>query len=182
MIPQLARKERLTPEQLEEIYINGPTGELIPLGTFATIKDTVTPRSLNRFQQLNAVTLSGVAIRPLDEVLGFLETEAEKLLPQGYTVDYTGESRQLRKEANTFIPAFGLAILLIFLVLAAQFNGFPRSVRDSRGLGPAGHVRRIDLHVPEDARSERELFHRRLDDYAERLFAGGARDIDRAHL
>ena len=124
VIPQLARKERLTPEQLEDIYINGPTGELIPLGTFATIQDTVTPRSLNRFQQLNAVTLSGVAIRPLDEALGFLESEAEKLLPQGYTIDYTGESRQLRKEANTFVPAFGLAILLIFLVLAAQFNSF----------------------------------------------------------
>jgi multidrug efflux pump len=67
---------------------------------------------------------SGVAIRPLDEALGFLETEAEKLLPQGYTIDYTGESRQLRKEANTFVPAFGPAILLIFLVLAAQFNSF----------------------------------------------------------
>jgi multidrug efflux pump len=124
VIPQLARKERLNPEQLEDIYIAGPAGQLIPLGTFATIKDTVTPRSLNRFQQLNAVTLSGVAIRPLDEALGFLESEAEKILPQGYTVDYTGESRQLRKEANTFVPAFGLAILLIFLVLAAQFNSF----------------------------------------------------------
>ena len=124
VIPQLARKERLTPEQLEDIYITGPTGELIPLGTFATIKDTVTPRSLNRFQQLNAVTLSGVAIRPLDEALGFLETEAEKLLPQGYTIDYTGESRQLRKEANTFVPAFGLAILLIFLVLRPSSTAF----------------------------------------------------------
>ena len=124
VIPQLARRDRLNPEQLEDIYITAPTGELLPLSTFATIKDTVTPRSLNRFQQLNAVTLSGVAIRPLDEALGFLEAQADEILPQGYRIDYTGESRQLRKEANTFVPAFGLAILLIFLVLAVQFNSF----------------------------------------------------------
>jgi multidrug efflux pump len=124
VIPQLARRDRLNPEQLEDIYITAPTGALLPLSTFATIKDTVTPRSLNRFQQLNAVMLSGVAIRPLDEALGFLEAQADEILPQGYRIDYTGESRQLRKEANTFVPAFGLAILLIFLVLAVQFNSF----------------------------------------------------------
>ncbi len=124
VIPQLARRDRLNPEQLEDIYIAAPSGDLLPLATFASVEDTVTPRSLNRFQQLNSVKLSGVAIRPLDEALGFLETQAEELLPQGYRIDYTGESRQLRKEANTFLPAFGLAIVLIFLVLAAQFNSF----------------------------------------------------------
>ena len=82
------------------------------------------PRSLNRFQQLNAVKLSGVSVRPLDVALTFLETEAAKILPDGYTVDYTGESRQLRTEGNRFLPAFGLAVILIFLVLAAQFNSF----------------------------------------------------------
>jgi multidrug efflux pump len=56
--------------------------------------------------------------------LTFLETEAAKILPDGYTVDYTGESRQLRTEGNRFLPAFGLAVILIFLVLAAQFNSF----------------------------------------------------------
>jgi len=84
----------------------------------------VTPRSLNRFQQLNAVKLSGVAVVPLDEALTYLETEASKILPKGYTLDYTGESRQLRTEGNKFLPAFSLAIILIFLVLAAQFNSF----------------------------------------------------------
>jgi len=84
----------------------------------------VTPRGLNRFQQLNAVKLSGVAFRPLDEALRFLEDEAGKILPQGYKIDYTGESRQLRSEGNKFLPAFLLAIVLIFLVLAAQFNSF----------------------------------------------------------
>ena len=82
------------------------------------------PRSLNRFQQLNAVKISGVAIRPLDEALRFLEDEAAKILPKGYKLDYTGESRQLRVEGNKFLPAFGLALVLIFLVLAAQFNSF----------------------------------------------------------
>jgi multidrug efflux pump len=124
VIPQLERTERLNPEQLEDIYVTGPDGRLIALSSIATLKDTVTPRTLNRFQQLNSVKLSGVAMRPLDEALGFLEGEAAKILPAGYTVDYTGESRQLRVEGNRFVPAFALAIVLIFLVLAAQFNSF----------------------------------------------------------
>jgi hypothetical protein len=74
--------------------------------------------------QLNAVTISGVAIRPLAEALSYLEDEAAKILPKGYIMDYTGESRQLRTEGNKFLPAFGLAVVLIFLVLAAQFNSF----------------------------------------------------------
>ncbi len=124
VIPQIERLGRLNPGQLEDIYITGPGSSLIPLSTVATLKDTVVPRSLNRFQQLNAVKLSGVAVRPLDEALRFLETEAAKILPQGYVLDYTGESRQLRSEGNKFLPAFALAVVLIFLVLAAQFNSF----------------------------------------------------------
>ncbi len=124
VIPQIERMARLNASQLESIYVTKPDGELIALGTFATVKDRVVPRSLNRFQQLNAVKLSGVAIRPLDEALTYLENEAAELLPSGYNVDYTGESRQLRKEGNKFLPAFGLAVMLIFLVLAAQFNSF----------------------------------------------------------
>ncbi len=65
-----------------------------------------------------------MAIQPLDDALRFLEDEAAKILPQGYTIDYTGESRQLRREGNKFLPAFSLAIVAIFLVLAAQFNSF----------------------------------------------------------
>jgi len=84
----------------------------------------VTPRSLNRFQQLNAVKLSGVGFRPLDESLKFFEGEAGKILPKGYAIDYTGESRQPRTEGDKFLPAFALAVVLIFLVLAAQFNSF----------------------------------------------------------
>ena len=124
VIPQIQRAGRLTPDQLANIYVTGPSGLLMPLGAVAKLEYSAQPRSLNRFQQLNAVKLSGVAIRPLDQALHFLEDEAGKILPQGYVIDYTGESRQLRVEGNKFLPALGLALLLIFLVLAAQFNSF----------------------------------------------------------
>ncbi len=124
VVPQILRAERMTPEQLQNIFVTGPDGKLVSLGTIATLHDRVTPRALNRFQQLNAVKLSGVAMRPLDEALGYLETEAAKILPKGYAIDYTGESRQLRTEGDKFLPAFLLAIVLIFLVLSAQFNSF----------------------------------------------------------
>jgi multidrug efflux pump len=124
VIPQIQRVDRLNPGQLKDVYVTGPNGGLVPLGTVATLRESVVPRSLNRFQQLNAVKISGVAVRPLDEALRFLEDEAARILPKGYVIDYTGESRQLRTEGNRFLPAFNLAIILIFLVLAAQFNSF----------------------------------------------------------
>jgi multidrug efflux pump len=124
VIPQIQRVSRLNPDQLQNIYVTGPNGQLVPLSTVAALRETVVPRSLNRFQQLNAVKISGVAMRPLDEALRFLEDEARKILPKGYVLDYTGESRQLRTEGNKFLPAFALAIVLIFMVLAAQFNSF----------------------------------------------------------
>jgi multidrug efflux pump len=124
VIPQIKRMDRLNPDQLRNIYVTGPKGQLVPLSTIAAIEQTTVARSLNRFQQLNAVSISGVSVRPLDEALRFLEGEAAKILPKGYVLDYTGESRQLRTEGNTFIQAFGLAVVLIFLVLAAQFNSF----------------------------------------------------------
>jgi multidrug efflux pump len=124
VIPQLLRAERMNPEQLQDLQVTGPNGQLVALGTIATRRDSVTPRALYRFQQLNAVKLSGVAMRPLDEALHFLEDQSREILPGGYTIDYTGESRQLRTEGNKFLPAFLLALVLIFLVLAAQFNSF----------------------------------------------------------
>jgi multidrug efflux pump len=124
VIPQIQRVDRLNPGQLKDVYVTGPNGRLVTLGTVATLRESVVPRSLNRFQQLNAVKISGVAIRPLDEALRYLEDEAAKILPKGYVIDYTGESRQLRTEGGRFLPAFALAIVLIFLVLAAQFNSF----------------------------------------------------------
>jgi multidrug efflux pump len=126
VISQVKREDRLNPEQMEKIYVTGPGGSLIPLSTIATIRNSTIPRSLNRFQQLNSVTISGVAGMPLDDALKVFENEGAKILPKGYALDYTGESRQLRREGGNakFWTTMGLAVALIFLVLAAQFNSF----------------------------------------------------------
>ena len=149
VIPQVRRADRLTPDQLEGIYITGidrpaatrrpPTdrivgrmdrtrrGErLVPLSTFATIQTTTQPRELKKFQQLNAVRIQGVIPPPvpLDQALSFLENEARAILPQGFTIDYAGESRQLRVEGSRFLTTFLLSAVLIYLVLAAQFESF----------------------------------------------------------
>jgi multidrug efflux pump len=123
VIPQIERSERLNPEQLRDIYISGPAGELIPVSSIAHIESKTVPRSLNRFQQLNAVKISG-ATGQLDAALTFLEKTAKEILPPGYTVDYTGESRQFRHEGGKFLPALLLSIVMIFLALAVQFNSF----------------------------------------------------------
>jgi multidrug efflux pump len=124
VIPQIQRTDRLTAAQLNSVYVTGPDGRLIPLGTIARVENRTVPRAINRFQQFNAVKLSAVAVRPLDEALSFLEDAAAEILPPGYVIDYTGESRQLRSEGNKFLPAFGLALVMIFLTLAAQYNSF----------------------------------------------------------
>jgi multidrug efflux pump len=126
VIPQVARAERLTPDQLEHIYVTGSHDRLVPLSTFASLKTTTEPRDLKKFQQLNAVRIQGVIPPPvpLDQALGFLETEARKILPQGATIDYAGESRQLRTEGGKFLSTFLLSAILIYLVLAAQFESF----------------------------------------------------------
>ena len=129
VIPQVKRTERLTPDQLGDMYITGAgggDGRLVPLSTFATVKMTTEPRELKKFQQLNAVRIQGVIPPPvpLDQALGFLEAEARKILPQGFTIDYAGESRQLRTEGSRFLGVFLLSAILIYLVLAAQFESF----------------------------------------------------------
>src|SRR5205814_9518423 len=108
MIPKVKRSERLTPHQLMDIYVTGTNGRLVPLSTFATQRNTTEPRELKRFQQLNAVRIQGV-IPPqvsLDQALSFLETQAKQMLPPGFTVDYAGQSRQLRTEGSRFLAIF----------------------------------------------------------------------------
>jgi multidrug efflux pump len=126
VIPQVKRAERLTPDQLSNIYVSGAGGKLVPLSTFATLKTSTQPRDLKRFQQLNAVRIQGVIPPgvPLDGALKVLEVEAAKILPKGFTVDYAGESRQLRTEGSKFLFTFMLSAILIYLVLAAQFESF----------------------------------------------------------
>jgi len=126
VIPQIKRAERLTPDQLSQMYITGSDHRLVPLSTFASLRSTVEPRELKKFQQLNAVRIQGVIPPqvPLDQALGFLENEAKKILPQGFTIDFAGESRQLRTEGSKFLGTFLLSAILIYLVLAAQFESF----------------------------------------------------------
>ena len=126
VIPQVKRAERLTPDQLTDIYVTGSDDKLVPLSTFAGLRMTTEPRELKKFQQLNAVRIQGVIPPPvpLDQALSFLEEEARKVLPQGFTIDYAGESRQLRTEGSRFLVVFLLSAVLIYLVLAAQFESF----------------------------------------------------------
>jgi multidrug efflux pump len=108
--------------------VTGAGNRLVPLSTFATLKTTTAPRDIKRFQQLNAVRIQGVIPPPvsLDAALKFLEAESAKLLPpgQGFATDYAGESRQLRTEGGHFLGTFLLSAILIYLVLAAQFESF----------------------------------------------------------
>ena len=126
VIPQVKRVERLTPEQLSQIYVKGSQDKMVPLSTFASLRITTEPRDLKKFQQLNAVRIQGVLPPgvPLDKGLRLLEDEAQKILPQGFSVDYAGESRQLRVEGSKFLGTFLLSGVLIYLVLAAQFESF----------------------------------------------------------
>jgi len=124
VIPEVKRNERLTPEDLTKLYVTGPDNKLIRLDQIATLTHSTAPRSISRMQQLNSVKISAVSGKPLSETLEWLETESKEILPKSYSLDYTGESRQLKREGNTFLPAFLMAITMIFLVLAAQYNSF----------------------------------------------------------
>ncbi|WP_412852714.1 efflux RND transporter permease subunit [Ectothiorhodospira shaposhnikovii] len=130
VIPQLQRVDRLTPDQIEDLYTRNRDGELVPLDTLITLKDSVHPQQLKRFQQLNAVTLSGVP-RPgvtLGEALEVLQEIAADVLPPGYSVDYAGQSRQFMTEGRQLVVTFFFALLVIYLVLAAQFESFRDSL------------------------------------------------------
>ncbi|WP_101675712.1 efflux RND transporter permease subunit [Alloalcanivorax mobilis] len=126
VIPQVERAGRLTPEQLKSYYIRTGSGELVPLATVISLEETVQPQQLKRFQQLNAVTISGVQ-RPgvtLGDALGVLENAAKDVLPPGYYLDYSGQSRQFKKEGSDLVLTFFFAMIVIYLVLAAQFESF----------------------------------------------------------
>jgi multidrug efflux pump len=126
VIPEVERTQRLAPPDLLEGYVTGPNGTPVQLGTFATLKREVQPETLNHMQQLNSVTISGVIRPPAtpDEGLKVLEEKAAQILPRGYSMDYKGSSRQLRTEGNAFVPTMVLSLIVIYLVLAAQFESF----------------------------------------------------------
>jgi multidrug efflux pump len=124
VIPQVERSARLNPEQLDQLYVSGPGDALVPFGTFARVETGLEPRTLNRFNQLNTVKIQGVYTQSLAQAIDAVEKTAVDVLPPGVTLDYAGQSRQFKQEQGKFLPSMLLAITLIFLVLAAQFNSF----------------------------------------------------------
>ena len=125
IIPQVTRLARLNPDQLKDYYVSTSKGGLVALSTFATLKESTQPRELKRFQQLNAATVSFLPAPGVSQgqALEFLNGEA-KSFPQGFTVDYAGTSRQFVQEGSSLLSTFVLAVLVIFLVLAAQYESF----------------------------------------------------------
>ena len=126
VIPQVLQADRLNPNQVLDYYIRVPDGSVIPASTVAKITKQVVPQSLNRFQQLNSATISGVSGMSQGDALNYLRDLVKEVAPTGYNVDYAGQSRQFTQESGGFGNTLLFAVIIVFLALAAQFN----SLRD----------------------------------------------------
>ena len=126
VIPQVAQESRQTIQQLLDYYIKNGSGTPIALSTVAKLSTKTVPESLNHFQQLNSATIQGVMAPgvSMGDALTTLQQIAKDTLPAGYTVDYGGPSRQAIQESSGFFTTIGLAIIIIFLSLAALFESF----------------------------------------------------------
>jgi multidrug efflux pump len=126
VIPQVERESRINPQQLLDYKVRTGSGELVKLSTVVSLSEEPRPRKLNRFQQLNAATISAIPAPgvSMGEALTFLRQEAEAMLPPSYTIGYKGASRQYVQEGQSLVWTFGFALLTIYLVLAAQFESF----------------------------------------------------------
>ena len=124
VIPQVLQADRLNPDQLANYYIRTASGGVVPASTVVSFETATVPESINHFQQLNAATIQGVFGGTQGEALALLRSIAKETLPQGYVIDYAGESRQYLQESGGFLATLGFAIIIIFLVLAAQFESF----------------------------------------------------------
>lgn len=124
VIPQVQQVDRLNPSAALDLYIRTPSGGVIPARTVASIKYDVVPESITRFQQLNSATISGVSGVSQGEVLEFMRNTVKELAPTGYTVDYSGQSRQFVNESGGIVWTMLFAVIIVFLALAAQFESF----------------------------------------------------------
>jgi hydrophobe/amphiphile efflux-1 (HAE1) family protein len=126
VIPQVPRVERENPEQILQFRVRAANGDMVPLAAFSSLSKTVQPNGLTTFQQLNSAMLQGVPFpgRTIGEGIAFLKQKADEIMPAGMAYDFKGESRQFVKEGNTLAVTFAAALLLIYLVLAAQFESF----------------------------------------------------------
>lgn len=126
VIPQVNRWSRLTDDQLKNYYINTASGQQVSLATVVDLKNSVVPEFINHFQQLNSATISAVAAPgvSMGQALAALQKIAKATLPQGYTIDYGSQSRQFMQESSALVVTFFLALIIIYLSLAALFNSF----------------------------------------------------------
>jgi len=126
VIPQVERRFRLNPDQLASFPVRTASDELVSLATLVTLDQSVQPQELKRFQQQNSITLSAVPAPgvALATALDFLRATAERISPSGFKFDYAGSARQYVQEGNSLIVTFFFALLVIYLVLAAQFESF----------------------------------------------------------
>ncbi|MRI31913.1 multidrug efflux protein [Endozoicomonas sp. OPT23] len=126
VIPQAAQEFRMTQEWLGRYQVRTISGDMVSLATLVSIEQGVQPNSLTQFQQLNSAKIQGMLIpgTSMGQALEFLQTKAKELAPNGYSFDYEGESRQFIKEGNALGLIMLFAIIVIFLVLAAQFESF----------------------------------------------------------
>ena len=126
VIPQAPREFRFSPEWLTRYQLRTSNGELAPLSAVATVTEQVQPNALTSFQQLNSATLSGVPFpgRTLGEALDFLKAKSKEIFPEGYSYDFQGDSRQYEQEGNALVYVFVFALIVIYLVLAAQYESF----------------------------------------------------------
>ena len=126
VIPQAGRNFRLTEEELEKYYLRTASNELVPLSSVIRLEHRVQPNQLGQYQQLNSTTIQGLVMPPntLGTGLAFLEEALAEIAPPSFRAGYTGESRRFMQESGSFPVLFSLSLILIFLVLAAQFNSF----------------------------------------------------------
>ena len=125
VIPQVEREFRQAADQLGDYYLRADNGALVPLGSIVSFEDSVEPSSRTQHNQLNSITLEGVlAGASMGEAIEFLEQTAEEVFPQGFTYDYKGESRQFKKQGSALVVTFFLSLIVIYLVLAAQFESW----------------------------------------------------------
>ena len=126
VIPQVPRAERSSIEQVMKFHVRAADGTMVPMASFMTVGQSVQPNGLATFQQLNSAMLQGVPFpgRTIGEAVEFLQKTADEIMPQGMAYDFKGESRQFVQEGNTLAITFAISLLLIYLVLAAQFESF----------------------------------------------------------
>jgi multidrug efflux pump len=126
VIPQVSRGYRLDPSMLDDYYLRSASGELVPLANLVHFQDEVEPSKRTQFQQLNSLTVEGILARgvTLGDAIDFLETQAREILPRGYSWDFMGESRQYARQGSALVITFFMSLLVIYLVLAAQFESW----------------------------------------------------------